>query len=205
MEQIDQVLGNRREDASLADRLDTHERQGALERVVIAAAQRKKSRLRVETDAGTDLGLVLDRPLRAGDVLALDAERAIVVEFEPEEAVVIDLPDPTPQTLAAAVELGHRIGNQHWDLTVTDGAIYVPVAADRHIIENVLTGSLPAETTISYEEVDAGLWIDDREDASHAADHAHHAEHSHGLDDHSQESTGHDHSHGDAPSEGDRG
>lgn len=213
MEQIDQIIGNRRDDPALADRLDGHEAQGTLERVVIAADQRKKSRLRVETDAGTDLGLVLDSPLRSGDILALGDDRAIVVEFEPAEAAVIDLPEPTSETLATAVELGHRVGNQHWDLTVQDGTVYIPVAADRRIIENVLAESLPAGTAIRYEAVDAGVWVDEPDEAnhrgdhahaeqSHGADHSHDAEHAHGPD-HSHSATTHDHDHSDSTAGGD--
>jgi len=35
------------------------------------------------------------------------------------------------QTPAATVELGHRIGNQHWDIAVEERTVYVPVEADR--------------------------------------------------------------------------
>lgn len=179
MKQIEEILGNSRTDSELATALDSHREQGSLETVRIAAAERKKSRLRVETDAGTDLGLVPDRPLRAGDVLLLDEERAVVVAFERREAAVIELPEPTAGAVAAAVELGHRVGNQHWDLAVHEGAVYIPVEADRHIIENVLADSLPAGATIRYEEVGADRWIDEE---SPAADHEHSHVHDSGSD-----------------------
>lgn len=171
MLRVDDILGNVDDDPELARRLDGHEERGTLERVVIPAGDRHRSRLRVETDAGTDIGLVVaDPPIRAGDVLVLDDERAVVVAFEAEEAVVLDLPDPTPEAVATAVELGHRIGNQHWDLAVRDGAVYVPVAADRHIIENVLADSLPDGVEPRYELVDASLWTDS---APGGTDHGH--------------------------------
>jgi len=188
MKQIEEILGNSRTDSELATALDSHREQGSLETVRIAAAERKRSRLRVETDAGTDLGVVPDRPLRAGDVLVLDEERAVVVAFERRKAAVIDLPEPTAGAVAAAVELGHRVGNQHWDLAVDEGAVYIPVEADRHIIENVLADSLPAGTTIRYEEVGADRWIDEEEPA---AEHSHGSEHGHSHDSESEHS--HDH------------
>lgn len=208
MEHVDGVIGNVNEEESLARRIRDHDSAGTLERVSIEAGDRRRSRLRVETDAGTDLGLVPDRELRSGDVLVLEADRAVVVEFESREAAVIPLPEATPASLARMSELGHRIGNQHWDLAVRDGALYVPVAADHHIVEDVLGPHLPPGTEISYAEVDASLWIDDGargEDGHGVGDHEHghgrqehsHAEHTHG-DDHSEHTHagGHDHGSG---------
>lgn len=195
MKQIDSIHGNKKADHKLSARVAEHDAQGTLETVEIAAGERKKSRLRVETDAGTDLGLVLDRPLRAGDVLAVDEERAIIVKFEDREAAVIELPEPTAESLAACTELGHRVGNQHWDLAVQDGTIYIPVAADRHIIEDVLADSLPAGCSIRYELVSAALWIDEEpgDDGGHDDSHGSHADHGHGDHDHSETAHGHSH------------
>ena len=181
MERIDGIVGNRDGDTDLETRVDEHDRAGTLEVVCIEADNRKRSRLRVETDQGTDLGIVLDEPLRAGDVLAIGDERAIVVEFERRDAAVIDLPEATGVEIAA--KLGHRIGNQHWNLAVEEGSIYVPVEADRHIIEDVLAESLPEGATIEYEEVDPAIWIDGE---STSVD----TDHDHG-------DAGHEHSHGD--------
>lgn len=194
MKRIDGIVGNADDDPELADRIDAHDERGTLERVALDASDRKKSRLRVETDAGTDLGILVDRPeLRAGDVLAVDDERAIVVAFRSREAFVIELPEPTERTLAAAIELGHRIGNQHWDVAVHDGAVYVPVEADRHIIENVVSEYLPADAETRYEEVDAELFLEDDDGGGHTLG----SDHSHGEDGHSHthEEGGHSHSH----------
>ncbi|WP_336328383.1 urease accessory protein UreE [Halovenus sp. HT40] len=196
MEQIDGTVGNRYTDSDLGERVDRHEQAGTLEVVRIEAGNRKRSRLRVETDNGTDLGVVLDDPLRAGDVLAIDDERAIVVEFERRDAAVIDLPHATPAGVESAAELGHRIGNQHWDLAIQAGSIYVPVEADPHIIEDVLAESLPEDTIIEYEEVDPAIWIDDA--SAEGVDH-NHGDAGHG---HSHGDAGHDHSRGDGHTHG---
>lgn len=172
MELIDGVLGNVNDDESVARRIHDHDSAGTLERVTIEAGERRRSRLRVETDAGTDLGLVPDRELRSGDVLVLEQDRAVVVEFESREAAVIPLPEATRESLVQMSKLGHRIGNQHWDLAVDDGRLYVPVAADRHIVEDVLGPHIPRDAEISYADVDAGLWIDGHADRSEH-DHSH--------------------------------
>ncbi|MFC7132337.1 MULTISPECIES: urease accessory protein UreE [Salinibaculum] len=208
MQRVDGILGNVNDDAELSRSVAVHEKDGSLERVVIPAGDRHRSRLRVETDAGKDLGIVVDEPpLYAGDVLVLDDDRAVVVAFEDEEAVVIDLPEPSSEGVVTAVELGHRIGNLHWDLAIRDGAAYIPVAADRHIIENVLAESLPAGVEPRYEMVDASLWVGGTPDNGgtehdHGADHSHDHEHTHSDDYRYAHSEGYDHAHGTSHSHG---
>lgn len=159
MRRVDGVVGNADSDPDLADAIAAHRRAGTLETVVLDDAQRKRSRFRTTTEAGTDLGVLVDRPeLSPDDVLVLDDDLAVVVAFERREAFVIDLPNET--ATAAAVELGHRIGNQHWDIAVEDDALYVPREADRSIIEETLGPYLPEGATIRYETVDAELFVD---------------------------------------------
>ncbi|MFD1641433.1 urease accessory protein UreE [Halohasta litorea] len=202
MKRVDGVVGNRFDDPTLAERVEAHEAAGTLERVVLESSNRRKSRLRVATDAGTDLGVLVDQPeLSAGDVLVVEDDFAVVVEFEAREAFVIDLLEPTDATLLAAVELGHRIGNQHWDIAVEDGTVYIPVAADKAIIEDVLGPYLPEGTETCYEVVDADRFINSDQPVEYGRDsdrgHSHESDHDHSHEsdhDHSHESD-HDHSH----------
>jgi len=194
MRRVEGVLGNATDDDGLAARIDAHDEAGTLERVVLAAGERKKSRLRVETDAGTELGVVVDRPeLRPGDVLMLEEDRAVVVALAPREALVVSLPAPTPETLAAAVELGHRVGNQHWDLAVRDGTVYIPVDADRRIVEDVVAEHLPPGAETSYDTVDAALWLDGAAGDASEDGHAHDGDHGHGTAPHHSHGEGHSH------------
>ena len=195
MKRVDGVVGNIHTDSELADEIGTHEEAGTLERVVLDTSDRRKSRLRVETNAGTDLGILVDQPeLSAGDVLFVDDDHAAVIEFEAIEAFVIELPAATESTLLATVELGHRIGNQHWDVAVEAGTVYVPVEADKSIIESVLGEYLPAGAETRYEIVDAERFVD-----GETMDHGHgDHDHSHGAEtDHSHAHGDHDHNHGD--------
>jgi len=197
MKRVDGIVGNIHTDPELAAKIESHEDAGTLERVVLETGDRRKSRLRVETDAGTDLGILVDQPeLSAGDVLFVDDGHAAVIEFEEIEAFVIELPEATESTLLAAVELGHRVGNQHWDVAVEAGTVYVPVEADKSIIESVLGEYLPAGAETHYEVVEAERFVD-----GETMDHGHgDHDHSHGSGsdhDHSHDHADHDHSHGD--------
>jgi len=196
MKRVDGIVGNIHTDPELAAKIESHEDAGTLERVVLETGDRRKSRLRVETDAGTDLGILVDQPeLSAGDVLFVEDDHAAIIEFEEIEAFVVELPEATESTLLAAVELGHRIGNQHWDVAVEAGSVYIPVEADKSIIESVLGEYLPAGTETRYEVVDAERFVD-----GETMDHGH-GDHSHGPGsdhDHSHGSgSDHSHSHGD--------
>jgi agmatinase len=73
MIRVNGVVGNTA-DPDIADEIAAHEAGGTLEKVRIDSADRRKSRLWVETDAGTDIGVLVDEPeLAAGDVLVLDS------------------------------------------------------------------------------------------------------------------------------------
>ncbi|QLD89188.1 urease accessory protein UreE [Natronomonas salina] len=193
MRQIDSITGNRYDDPELDAAIHAHEQDGTLERVVLELGDRKKSRLRVETDAGTDLGIIVDRPeLRAGDVLFIDEQRAAIVTFQQREAYVIELPEPADDAMCMAVELGHRIGNQHWDIALEDRAVYIPVEADKHILEDVLENYIPGGASTRYEQVDAALFLDQPRNPE-PEKHGHEHEHSHIHSD-----QGHEHTHTDA-------
>jgi urease accessory protein len=182
MKRVDGIVGSTT-DPDLGDKIAAHEAAGTLETVTLDNVDRQRSRLRVESDAGTDLGVLVDKPeLSEGDILVLEDDWAAIVTFESREAFVIELPESAlPATI---VELGHRIGNQHWDISVEKQTVYVPVEADKTIIEDVLGPYLPDDTETWYEIVDAEQFMNDASPS-----------HGHGVDhDHSHED-GHEHSH----------
>ena len=198
MRRIDGIVGNRSDDPDLDEQVMSHEDAGTLERVVLEAAERRKSRLRVETDAGTDLGVLVDRPeLREGDVLFLEDDRSAVVTFRSRDVYVIELPDATPDAMAAAVELGHRVGNQHWDIAIDDGLVYVPLEADKHIVEAVVGDYVPADALTYSETVDVTLFTDDDRQGQ-GPEHAGGPDHGHEHDrpnDHGHDPGSHTHDH----------
>lgn len=208
MERIDGIVGNVHADDELAAVRAEHDERGTLERVVIDADDRRRSRFRATTDAGTDVGVIVDKAaVSAGDVLLIEDDRMIVVAFEPRDALAVSLPDATDEALEAAVELGHRIGNQHWDLAVEYGVVYVPLEADRHIVERVVADIVP-RSEVRETTVEADLFVTDIDDTAHDVDHEHSHEgdrdhgrsherggHAHGHDGHGHERADHSHDH----------
>jgi urease accessory protein len=151
---VDRVLGNRHEDPDLAEECERAARAGGLETVRLSSQDVQRGRLRISTDAGTDLGLNLGREVgvRDGDVLyhSPDGRRIVVVAVKGAEAVVIR-PAPSPEEALGGspgneglglfelgVRLGHLLGNQHWPIRLEQGTVLVPVATDRKAVETVL-------------------------------------------------------------------
>jgi urease accessory protein len=139
---VDGVLGNRHRDAWLAQRCEDAERAGRLEilRLPLVVAQRR--RLRVVSDAGTEIGVSVGEgsQLQDGDVL-VDEEggRVVVVSLEPAQVVSFRLDSSlaTEAGFQAGLQLGHLLGMQHWQFRWIDGLCTVEVA-DRGFIEAVL-------------------------------------------------------------------
>jgi urease accessory protein len=186
----DTYLGNAEADADLADRLD---RESALT-VTVGETERRRSRFRTTADDGTDLGVVVGRELRAGDVLSADG-RLVAVSLEPVEAMVVDLSgvDADSAAVRTALELGHAVGNRHWDLAVEGDRAYLPVAEARERMEAEVEPYLPEGATLGYDEVSPALFDEGVDghahghgDGSHSHDHGdgsgHSHEHSHSHD-----------------------
>lgn len=116
-----------------------------LDRVRISRANMTKSRQRVTTVAGADIGISLDRgqTLRHGDVLQGDGlGRLVVVEQIPEmvatlRLVVTDLDggghDKTDHRLPVLV--GHIIGNRHRPISIKENgaSIVFPIQDNTEI------------------------------------------------------------------------
>jgi urease accessory protein len=110
-----------------------------IERLVVDAAEASKTRLRRQTDKGTDVAIDLDRGtyIFDGAVIADDQGRIIVAERKPEEALVVRLSDALhpQQRLEQAVRLGHAFGNQHVPIEVQNGEIRIPVTTSRSVVQ----------------------------------------------------------------------
>ncbi len=178
---VEGVRGNV-DDPDLASARDHHRKQGTLEHVRIDDAQRRRSRFRATTDAGTELGVVASgtEPLASGDVL-LEDDIMVVVELAEVPALAMTVPADTDPT--AAVVVGHAAGNRHWDLAVEDETVYVPAGPDPTARRDVLEPVLPANVAIELTSVPPSLF-DDAGDADGTAvadadEHAHTAEHEH--------------------------
>lgn len=158
MLRVSQYLGNIRTDSIVADKLAQWERAGKLEEVAIDEREASKSRLRLRTSKGRELGLFLPRGTKItdGDVFALDSEEGgVLIHLSLQEVMVLTpLPCPSAtERLRRAVRLGHVLGNQHWPVAVVEEQVLVPVSLDRAVMETVLkTHHLTSYFFIQYEQ-----------------------------------------------------
>ena len=107
---IHRVIGNAR-DTELAERLHRLEHEGRIEYLRLARDDVYRRRLRGRTDRETEclIALPRDQALSDGAVLALDAQRAIVVRLHVERWLTL-----SPRNESSALELGYFAGNLHW-------------------------------------------------------------------------------------------
>jgi urease accessory protein len=171
------------DDEDVAERVDAADPL----RVAVDETERRRSRFRTTAADGTDLGVVVARELRDGDVLST-GDRLVVVSLEAVEAMVVDfdgVADPDRAAVTTALELGHAVGNRHWDLAVEDGRAYLPLADTRERMEATVEPHLPDGATVGYDEVAPTLFDEGDADGDHS---------------HSHDGGNHSHSHGDGHS-----
>lgn len=176
------IVGNVADDPELAARIDDRD-PDAVERLVLDERERRRSRIRTTTDAGTDVGIVVrdERGLRPGDVLVDDPDRTILVAFADREALVVSLEavEANTDVLTQVAALGYQIGNRHWDLAVRDGELLVALGADGERKIATLEAALPPGARTRREAVDPTLFdgtpdhTHDTNDHDHAHQHAH--------------------------------
>jgi len=186
MRVADSYVGHR-DDDGVAERLA----EADYETVVLSDTDRQRSRVRTETESGEDIGIVVARDLGDGDVLETD-EGLVVVELARIDALVVDVAgaDISP---TAALELGHALGNRHWDLALRDGEALFPVPDTRERMAAAVEDLLPDGVDTRFETVPPTTF-DDGADHSHGDEHGH--AHGDGTHAHSHDHSHADHSHG---------
>ena len=168
---IESILGNINE-YTVGDR--------RLEKVVLDRDGLSKPHQKLKTHSGESFGLSLPHgaALSPGDVIFADEDRVIVVELEPEDALVIR-PEGQMQWARAA----YNIGNMHQRAFIQEDCIITPYDA---ILQSIMQKlHVPCERTVC--PID-GV----RANVSQSEGHHHHHDHGHAHS-HSHE---HDHDHG---------
>jgi urease accessory protein len=122
---IDRVLGSRLEPA-FSERIHALEHRGAVDLLLVAAADVARRRWRATTHQGRDVAIALprDQQLFDGAVLLLDPERAIVVRVAEQRWLRLE-----PRTVADAIEIGYHAGNLHWRVRFESDALLVALEA----------------------------------------------------------------------------
>lgn len=159
-------------------------------RVVLTDTERRRSRVRTTTEDGTDLGIVVADELADGAVLSTDEGDLVVVELASIDAFVLDFAD-AEVAATAALEVGHALGNRHWDLAVRGEEALFPVTESRERMEATVREVLPDGVTVGYESVSPTTFDDGGADHEHS-----HDGHKHTHDDGHGHSHEHPHEHG---------
>ena len=184
-ERLGNLSTNPAANPDLVAQVQTWQDTGRLEEIMLDERDAHKSRLRVQTLSGRELGLILPRgtTLTDGDVFSLTAEDGgVLVHISLQEIMVLtplarpESTDPHDQ-LQRAVRLGHVLGNQHWPVAVVGEQILVPVSLDRAVMETVLrTHHMTDYFQIQYER---RSWPQDHEDQQDQHKHHPHPGHTH--------------------------
>jgi len=129
---ISSVVGNVFHDTQLREKFQKIRKTKSCEMIKISRSEIDKTRLRRQTDKGTDVGVVLELPkkLHNGDVLLSSQEKFIVIEQLPEKVISIKT-KPNENSQQVLVTLGHIIGNRHRPIQINDdGKIIFPILAE---------------------------------------------------------------------------
>lgn len=129
---ITKISGNVFDD-ELQKRFETLDKQGKCERLQVSRQELEKTRLRKNTDKGTDIGLAFNgnTKLNHGDVL-ISEEKFILVEQLPEKVISIKIKQNSNQS-ELLVLLGHIIGNRHRPIAIDKQTIMFPIQADSEL------------------------------------------------------------------------
>ena len=124
---ITEILGSA-SDPEFTDLLHTISHEGILEHLEITQRDAQRRRFRGKTDCGTDCAITLSRntQLNNGDLLLLEAERAIVVRVDVERWLRI-----MPRDATVALRLGYHAGNLHWRVKFEESNLLILLEGSR--------------------------------------------------------------------------
>ena len=107
---------------------------GTFERLKVSRYDLEKSRIRRQTDKGTDVGLDLasGEILHHGDILSND-DKIIVIEQLPEKVISVRLKNKNMSRVDLLVLIGHIIGNRHRPISIKNDVISFPIQADSEL------------------------------------------------------------------------
>jgi urease accessory protein len=201
----DEYLGHR-DDPAVAARLSPADGSGddqiaaeGVHRVVLSETDRRRSRVRTETAAGRDLGVLVARDLADGDVLATRDGDLVVVSLATVDALVCDFSAASVSTMAA-LRLGHALGNRHWELAVRGEEALFPVPDTRERAAATVEPLVPPAVAVRFEAVSPAVFDEpSASGAGHGSDvgaghgHSHDAAAGHGHSHSHRDEDGHSH------------
>lgn len=157
---VNQILGNINTDEKWKGLYQVMRSKSYVQTIMFTRKESERSRLYKKLPGfDEEIGINLKRGaiLQDGDVLYYkNNEKMFVVKIEAEEMMVLHFVEKfhEDKMLELAVKLGHAIGNQHWQMKVVGGKIYVPIVIDKKVMESVMkTHNIPGITYCFEEEV----------------------------------------------------
>lgn len=133
---VKSVVGNIHKSMLLAKQYRKIRSAGKSETISLSRADMQRLRLRRKTDAGSDVGIIVqpDTRLEDGDVLVFTKEKFIVVSQLREKVLSVKVMERDPVGAAEISALvGHAIGNRHRPIAVNGGTITFPIMADSEL------------------------------------------------------------------------
>jgi len=131
------VIGNVKSDKKLKDVYQKLSRENKVEKVLLSRMDAQRTRIRRTTDAGTDIAITLehDTMLQYGDVLLLEDNKMIVVEYEPEDVLGFKIKNElrSDEKISTAIKLGHIIGNLHRPILIKGDVTYIPIQSESEV------------------------------------------------------------------------
>ena len=130
----DTVLGNSYNGNDLKEKIENATQNHTIKQLFLSRSDMEKSRLRTETDDGTEIGLSFEPGtiLKNGDVLETDSNLIIIHQL-PEKIISVKVNDDHHSS-SIRVQLGHIIGNRHRPLSITsDGSVLFPIHDENEV------------------------------------------------------------------------
>ena len=177
---INEILGNINTDVKWEKLYSEPGSKGYVQTVMFKRKESERSRLYKKLPGfDQEIGINLKRGaiLCDGDVLYYEkGEKMLVVKIEAEEMMVLHFAEKfhDDKMLELAVKLGHAIGNQHWQIKVAGGKIYVPIVIDKKVMESVMKTHNIQGVKYCFEEVVEEQISDRKSGFSHDSLHGHH-------------------------------
>lgn len=130
---ISSTLGNIFHDQEWNENYKKASKSNIFETLKLSRLDLEKTRLRVKTDKGTDLGIVLNSgsKIQNGTVLVSNSEKFIIVQQNPEKVISVKIKDKIETNYKEIlILLGHIIGNRHRPIQIVDEKIIFPIISE---------------------------------------------------------------------------